>query len=67
MMVSFVKKKWLEIGLSTGLVFLMIILILGAQMILPPGVRESSFVLIILFFIAAMGIVGLKLDDMKMR
>ncbi|MCK7535532.1 MAG: hypothetical protein MZV63_33380 [Marinilabiliales bacterium] len=32
---SLVKKNWLEIGMSTGLVFLMIVLILGAQMALP--------------------------------
>ena len=64
MMVNFVKKKYLEIGLSTGLVLSMIILILGAQMILPAEERASSFALIILLFIVAMGIVGLKLDDM---
>lgn len=63
-MVSLVKKKWVEIGLSTGLVFLMIILILAAQMILPPDGRSSGFALIILLFIVAMGIVGLKLEDM---
>jgi len=59
-----VKKKYLEIGLSTGLVLLMIILILGAQMTLPTEERGSSFAIIILLFIVAMGIVGLKLDDM---
>jgi len=62
--VSLVKKKYLEIGLSTGLVLIMIILILGAQMILPSEGRASVFALIILLFIIAMGIVGLKLDDM---
>ncbi len=61
---SFVKKKYLEIGLSTGLVLMMIILILGAQMILPAEESASVFALIILLFIVAMGIVGLKLDDM---
>lgn len=58
------KKKYLEIGLSTGLVLLMIILILGAQMTLPTEERGSSIAIIILLFIVAMGIVGLKLDDM---
>ncbi len=58
------NKKYLEIGLSTGLVLLMIILILGAQMTLPTEERGSSFSIIILLFIVAMGIVGLKLDDM---
>ena len=64
MKVSFVKKKYIEIGLSTGLVLFMIILILGAQMTLPTGERGSSIAIIILLFIVAMGIVGLKLDDM---
>ncbi|GAB6265694.1 MAG: hypothetical protein STSR0001_11400 [Methanothrix sp.] len=58
------NKKYLEIGLSTGLVLLMIILILGAQMTLPTEERGSSIAIIILLFIVAMGIVGLKLDDM---
>jgi len=59
-----VKKKWLEIGLSTGLVFLMIALILGAQIVLPAELRSSSFALIVLLFMVAMGFVGLKLVDM---
>ncbi len=58
------KKKWLEIGLSTGLVFLMIALILGAQIVLPAELRSSSFALIVLLFMVAMGFVGLKLMDM---
>ncbi|MDD2755969.1 MAG: hypothetical protein PHS80_10625 [Methanothrix sp.] len=58
------KKKWLEIGLSTGLVFLMIALILGAQIVLPAELRSSSFALIVLLFMAAMGLVGLKLVDL---
>jgi len=33
-------------------------------MTLPAGERGSSFAIIILLFIVAMGIVGLKLDDM---
>ena len=64
MKVSFVKKKYLEIGLSTGLVLMMIILILGAQLTLPAGDRGASIAVIILLFMVAMGIVGLKLDDM---
>ncbi|MBN1235781.1 MAG: hypothetical protein JW999_06985 [Methanotrichaceae archaeon] len=58
------KKNWLEIGLSTGLVFLMIVLILGAQVALPAELRSSSFALIVLLFMVAMGLVGLKLVDM---
>jgi hypothetical protein len=61
---TLVKKNWLEIGLSTGLVFLMIVLILGAQMALPAELRSSSFALIVLLFMVAMGLVGLKLVDL---
>lgn len=58
------KKNWLEIGLSTGLVFLMVVLILGAQMVLPAELRASSFALIVMLFMVAMGLVGLKLMDL---
>ena len=61
------KKNWLEIGLSTGLVFLMVVLILGAQMALPAELRSPSFALIVLLFIVAMGFVGLKLVEMEQR
>ena len=59
-----VKKNWFEIGMSTGLVFLMIVLILGAQLALPSELRSASFALIVLLFILAMGIVGYRLVDM---
>jgi len=59
-----VKKNWLEIGISSGLVFLMIILILGAEMALPAELKSSGFALIVLLFMIAMGLVGLKLVDM---
>ena len=58
------KKNWLEIGLSTGLVVLMIVIILGAQIALPAELRSSSFALIVMLFMVAMGLVGLKLVDM---
>lgn len=58
------KKNWLEIGLSSGLVFLMIVLIFGAQMALPAEMRSSGIALIVLLFMVAMGLVGLKLVDM---
>jgi hypothetical protein len=61
---TLVKKNWLEIGLSCGLVFLMIVLIMGAQIALPVELRSTSFALIVLLFIAAMGFVGLRLVDM---
>lgn len=59
------KKNWLEIGISSGLVFLMIVLILGAQMALPAELRSSGFALIVLLFMVAMGLAGLRLMDMK--
>lgn len=58
------KKNWLEIGLSSGLVFLMIVLILGAQITLPAEMRSSGIALTVLLFMMAMGLVGLKLVDM---
>lgn len=61
---SLVKKNWLEICISCGLVFLMICLILGAQIVLPAELRSSGFALIVLLFMVAMGLVGLKLVDM---
>lgn len=59
------KKNWLEIGISSGLVLAMIVLILGAQMALPAELRSSGIALIVLLFIVAMGMVGLKLVDIK--
>jgi hypothetical protein len=59
-----VKKNWIEIGASTGLVFLMIALILGAEMALPAQARSSGFALIVLLFMVAMGYVGMRLADM---
>jgi hypothetical protein len=59
-----VKKIWLEIGISTGLVFLMIALILIAELTLPVGLKSSSFALIVLVFMVAMGFAGIKLMDM---
>jgi hypothetical protein len=42
----------------------MIVLILGPQIALPAEMRSSSFALIVLLFMVAMGFVGLKLVDM---
>jgi hypothetical protein len=61
---TLVKKNWLEIGLSTGLVFLMIGLILGGQIVLPAELRSAGFAVIVLLFMVAMGLVGLKLVDL---
>ena len=59
------KKNWLEIGISSGLVFLMIVLILAAQLALPAELRSSAFALIVLLFMVAMGLAGLRLMDIK--
>jgi hypothetical protein len=56
-------KKIIEIGLYWP-VFLMVVLILGAQIALPAELRSSSFALIVLLFMVAMGLVGLKLVDL---
>lgn len=57
------NKKMLEIGTSTGLVLVMIVLILIAQIALPAGLRSTGFVLTVLLFIVAMGVVGVRLVD----
>jgi len=49
--------------MSTGLVLLMIVLILIVQMALPAGLKATGFALIVLLFIAAMGVVGIRLVD----
>ncbi|MDQ1282631.1 MAG: hypothetical protein QG666_420 [Euryarchaeota archaeon] len=59
-----VKKNWVEIGISSGLVFLMIVLILAAQIALPTELRSSGIALMVVLFMVAMGLVGLKLVDM---
>lgn len=58
------KKNWVEIGISSGLVFLMIVLILAAQIALPTELRSSGIALMVVLFMVAMGLVGLKLVDM---
>lgn len=66
-MSKLVKKNLLEIGMSTGLVFLMVVLILGSQLALPVELRPPSFALIVLLFMVAMGLLGLRLEDMQQR
>ena len=61
---TLVKKNWVEISISSGLVFLMIVLILAAQIALPAELRSSGIALVVLLFMVAMGLVGLKLVDM---
>jgi hypothetical protein len=42
----------------------MIALILIAELALPVGLKSSSFALIVLVFMVAMGFAGIKLMDM---
>ena len=58
------KKNWLEIGISSGLVFLMIALIMVVDLQVPAEKRPTGFALIVMFFMVAMGLVGRKLIDM---
>lgn len=58
------EKKWLEIGISTGLVLLMIVLLLVVQLTAPPGARSSGFALVMLLFMVAMGFAGVRLLEM---
>ncbi len=57
------NKKMLEIGTSTGLVLLMIVLILITETALPAGLKATGFALIVLLFIAAMGFAGIRMVD----
>ncbi|OPY50348.1 MAG: hypothetical protein A4E48_01927 [Methanosaeta sp. PtaU1.Bin060] len=59
----YVNKKMLEIGTSTGLVLLMIVLIIIVQIALPAGLRSTGFAMVVLLFIVAMGVVGIRLVD----
>jgi hypothetical protein len=58
-----VEKKWLEIGVSTGLVLLMILLMIAVQLVVPPELRAPAIVLVMLLYIASMGLAGTRLLD----
>jgi len=58
-----VKMNWQEIGISSGLVLLMIALIMAVDLGVPVEMRPIGFALIIPLFMVAMGLVGLKLVD----
>jgi hypothetical protein len=58
-----VNKKTLEIGVSTGLVLLMIVLILVVEMTFPIGLKSTGITLIVVLFMVAMGFAGVKLMD----
>jgi hypothetical protein len=59
-----VDKKWLEIGVSTGLVLLMTMLMIAVQQAAPAEFRSPGIVLVVLLFIASMGLAGIRLMDM---
>jgi hypothetical protein len=59
-----VEKKWLEIGVSTGLVLLMTIMMIAVQQAAPAEFRSTAIVLVMLLFMASMGLAGIKLLDM---
>ena len=59
-----VKKEWLEIGVSTGLVLLMILMLVFVGLSVAPELKSAGYALVMLFYIAAMGLTGIKLADM---
>jgi len=58
------EKKHLEIGISAGLVAVMIALLLIVQMVAPQGVRSTGFAIVMLLFMIIMGLAGVRLLDM---
>lgn len=60
-----VKKNRLEIGVSAGLVALMIVLILMVSLAAPPGLKTAGYSLVVLLFMILMGIAGIKLIDIQ--
>ncbi len=59
------NKNWLEIGISSGLVAMMIILILVVSVAAPQGLKSAGYCLVILLFMALMGFAGVKLIDIQ--
>jgi len=59
-----VEKKWLEIGVSAGLVLLMILLMIAVQMVAPAELSAPGIVLVMLLYMASMGLAGTRLLDM---
>jgi hypothetical protein len=58
------EKKQLEIGISAGLVAMMIALMLIVQIAAPQGARSAGFAITMLLFMIVMGLAGVKLLDM---
>lgn len=59
------KKNLLEIGISTGLVLLMIVLILVIALAAPAGFRSTGYALVMLLFMILMGYTGIRLIDIQ--
>ena len=59
------SKKSLEIGISCGLVFLMIALMILVQTAAPEPLRPAGFVLAVLAFMLLMGGAGFKLMNIE--
>ena len=57
------KKNRLEIGVSAGLVALMILLILTVSIVAPAGLKTAGYSLVVLLFMVLMGFAGIKLID----
>jgi hypothetical protein len=58
------EKKHLEIGISAGLVAMMIALMLIVQIAAPQGVRPAGFAIVMLLFMIVMGLAGVRLLNM---
>lgn len=59
------KKNWLEIGISTGLVLMMIMLILAVALAAPEGFRSTGYAVVMLLFMILMGFAGIRLIDIQ--
>lgn len=57
--------KTLEIGISAGLVALMIVLLIVVEMAAPAGTHSIGYAIVTALFIVLMGLAGLKLVDMQ--
>jgi hypothetical protein len=60
-----VKKNWLEICVSIGLVALMIVLVLTVAVAAPEGFRSTGYALVMLLFMILMGLAGVRLIDIQ--
>jgi len=58
-------NKSLEIGVSAGLVALMIVLLVMVEIAAPAEMRSFGYAIVTALFIVLMGLVGLKLVDMQ--